>query len=390
MRKKCIAIVFLFLIYFCWYLPTPDNPVLGFFRHPKQLFWDIYSQLDIRPDNSSESIYKALNEGLKTYRINSIPTYEKLIGANFSHFHGDIQGLLDIRRVGNYAKLNTGHIVRIRGKDDRIDKSLLDEMIQKTERFNSFLQKRDIPFLFVILPSRLHKTDQQFPCHIEDYTNENADRIFQSMMGVGIDCLDIRELFLNNPQKHYQWVFIGDHHWKDEYAFEAFKVIAAKMSKSGNIIVNDLLLNSENYVKSDERFPWQHQSAYRILGIHYTVLEENYDKMIFRMPHNKPVVSDSQNGLIHFHSDNEFSSNKTILIIRDSFFNYMQEPFSLAFKDIYAVDPRSYCGSIAEIISKVSPDYVIFAITAFQLERRIFRFDYSSKFPNSNSPIVNP
>ena len=210
------------------------------------------------------------------------------------------------------------------------------------------------------------------------------------MTALGIDCYDAREIFLDNPEKHYQLYFKGDHHWKEEYAFETFKCMIAKMSKVSSISVDERLLDASNYIISEEPFPWQKQSAYKNLGVHFTVLEETKSKMTFQIPHKSPEITDYQNGLVYFHSDNDFSLDKTIVIIRDSYFEYNQTFFSLAFKNIYAVDLREYQGNVSELISQHNADYVIFAVSAFQLERRVFRFDYTSKYPESNSPMVNP
>lgn len=394
MCKKCIAVVFLLLIFICWYIPTPDNPILVFAKQPikqsKDFFWNVSAPFNLIPDKSSKELCYALNEGLKSYRRSYFPSYEKCIGSHCAHFHGDLQGLLDIRKVGSFIKIDTGHIVQLQVAEQKIDDELLDNITQKTIRFNSFLKKKNIPFLFTIFPFKLHKTDQQFPCHIEDYTNENADLVYKIMTEAGIDCYDARDIFLDNPEKHYQLYFKGDHHWKEEYAFEAFKCMVARMSKVSNIFVDKRLLDISNYKISEEPFPWQKQSAYKNLGVHFTVLEETKSKMTFQIPHKSPEISNYNNGLVYFHSDNDFSLDKTIVIIRDSYFEYNQTPFSLAFKNVYAVDLRDYQGKASELISQVNADYVIFAVSAFQLERRVFRFDYTSKYPESNSPLINP
>lgn len=394
MRKKIIAVVFLFLIFICWYIPVSDNPVLVFIKQPihqtKQFIWAVRAPFKYLSDNSAKSYCGALNGGLQSYRREFFPSYEKIIGRNFAHFHGDIQGLLDIRKVGAYIKLNTGHIANLRVPEQIIDPALLEEMTRKTIRFNSFLEKNNISFLFTVFPDKMHKKDQQFLCHIEDYANENADNVIQAMTSSGIDCYDSRELYLNNPKKHYESFFIGDHHWNEEYAFETFKRMAAKMSKARAITVDERILNKENYTITEEPYPWQEQSAYKNLGKHYAVLAEIQDRMKFQISHKSPIITNEQNGLFHYHSDNEFSSNYTILIIHDSFFSYMLTPCTLAFRDVYTVDTRSYGGAITDLISKVSPDYVIFAISAHQFERRVFRFNSSTKYPESNSPLVNP
>ncbi|MBR6435364.1 MAG: hypothetical protein IKS45_02540, partial [Thermoguttaceae bacterium] len=172
--------------------------------------------------------------------------------------------------------------------------------------------------------------------------------------------------------------------------FEIFKRMVAKMSKARAITVDERILNRENYTISEEPFPWREQSAYKNLGKHYAVLVEIQDRMNFRISHKSPIITKVQNGLVYYHSDNEFSSNNKVLVIRDSFFDYMLTPCSLAFRDVYTVDPRSYGGNITDLISEVSPDYVIFAISAHQFERRVFRFNSSTKYPESNSPMVNP
>ena len=378
----------------CWYFPTPDNPILVFIKQPikqtKQFYWTVISSFKYLPDNSMKSYCQALNGGIQLYRKEYFPSYEGIIGSNFSRFHGALQGLLDKRKVGFTLKLNTGHLAFLRDQEQIIDSALLKEMTQKTIKFNSFLNKNNISFLFAVFPDKMHKTDQQFLCHIDDYANDNADRIIQAMTNSGIDCFDSREIYLNNPEKHYQLFFIGDHHWKEEYAFEAFKRMIAKMSKVRDINVDERILNSENYIMSEESFPWQKQSAYRIYGKHFTVLEETRGRMIFQISHSDPISTSPYKGLMHFHSDNEFSSNIKVLVIRDSFFGFMRTPFSLAFRDVYDVDPRVYDGSITDLILEISPDYVIFAISAHELERRVFRFDCSSKYPESNSPILNP
>lgn len=392
--KKCIAVVFLLLIYMCWYIPTPDNPILVFAKQPvkqaKTFFWSVSAPFNLAPDKSSKELCYALNEGLKSYRRIFFPSYESIIGYYTSHFHGDIQSLLDIRKIGNFVKLNNGHLVRLRVQEQVVDSALLEDMTFKANKFNSFLKKNNIPFLFTIFPYKLHKIDQQFLCHIVDYTNENADMIYQSMTDLGIDCFDARDIFINNPEKHYQLYFIGDLHWKEEYAFEAFKCMIAKMSKASDINIDERLLDASNYKIDKEPFPWQKQSEYKELGIHVTALEETRSKMIFTFPHKKPERTECHIGLTHYYSDNDFSLDKTIVVICDSFFEFNKTPFTLAFKNLYTVDLRTYQGNVSEFISEVNADYVIFAISALQLERRVFRFDYPSKYPESNSPILNP
>ena len=124
-----------------------------------------------------------------------------------------------------------------------------DDMVQTSKDLISFkehLDKRGIPMLYVIAPHKNYKYHSLLPRGVTDFETDNCNRMILQIEG-RVPFIDNRELFKNKPEVHYQLFYMGDSHWKVQYAYLSYCQIMQYMEEQNSVIFEKKLKSMENF-----------------------------------------------------------------------------------------------------------------------------------------------
>ena len=119
--------------------------------------------------------------------------------------------------------------------------------VEKMRILKDFLDKRDIPLLFVQIPGKCSKYDDRFPVGVRDFSNSWADDFLRQLEQAGIQCVDLRREMYDSGMDQYSLYFRTDHHWRTEGGFWAFQNIAALLKSQYDFQFSSDLLHDSNY-----------------------------------------------------------------------------------------------------------------------------------------------
>lgn len=91
------------------------------------------------------------------------------------------------------------------------------------------LRKRDIPFTFILAPTKMDLGQGLLPAFWEDHGNENADALVTALRDNKVSVLDLRAVLAPNAQAVETYFYKTDHHWNANGAFVAFEKIMERL-----------------------------------------------------------------------------------------------------------------------------------------------------------------
>ena len=354
--------------------------------HPKQLWWAINFQLP-SPDATIANHPSAIWRGSERFFISS---QSKHFGNwQFVSLHGFLQRHLGRHYVEDpqrpIALLTNGYITWnvTPGKALPSEISSINANLEQLYRLSDFLKSQNIPLFYINFPHKIHKTTPLLPRGISSDINEMTDKFLSCLGNADIDYLDIRDIFLKNPEEHYRLFFPGDHHWRNEYAFLAFHKIAEKLEKY-DVHIPDYVLDENSYDLSDEagkeNFPLTKQSQTVRVGLYYSPvckdeIRQHYipkfkTDLTISIPEDRYIKRGTfkESGAIKKAGDglrktkiavNHLVEGKKILFIKDSFGHPIFEMLILGVHEVVMIDMRHFSQSLIDYVQEIQPDVVI-------------------------------
>lgn len=358
----------------------------------KEFYWSArwkYEQLnESKPNqllfNLAEGAGHASNIQYKKYRDIRRP-YIELYGICQKHLGKDC--LLNDYLV----RLNNNQLTFL---NPRVSDKDIELYAQKTQHLFNELNRKKIPFLFVMFPYKTHKEAPNLPRGVKDYTNDNADRFLQCLEKKKVPFIDVRQLYIDDPDRHYQLFYSGDHHWKPEYAYESYlyisKILSEQKSASAHFfsctgmeykdmkridcenpfsIPSQEALVGTSYLNKPEKTTFIIPKAHTdfILECSNLNLEKTGDLQSVFFPFFNPLQP-----IVHIHNNLVQNDNKVILI-SDSYSLFFIHFISLNNHNVDYIDPRVYNDDLYEYIQTTHPDIVIFAINPSCFLNSIFK-----------------
>lgn len=203
------------------------------------------------PSHSAQKISRMGLGGLKDSVLNFLEGKidSAIEGSGARDFLIDLYGLavreLELRKLNNVPTdkivcLENGHLCNVSEKSD------LAGPTRAVVDFAQELQKRGIPFLFVLEPHKGHKTARMLYPGLYDHSHENVEKMLAVFRQNQIPVLDTRNIFLHDPETHYALFYKGDSHWNALYAFFVFRETAKELAKMG-ILAPEQNLEQKNY-----------------------------------------------------------------------------------------------------------------------------------------------
>lgn len=233
-----------------------------------------------------------------------------------------------------------------------------------------------------------------------DFTNQNCDDLLEQLQDLGIATMDLRQNLHRWAQEdkvsYHDFFFRTDHHWKPETALRAAKVVGGKLREYG-IEVDESHYDLQdfdvevlpNYFLGSQgkRATLAKTTAddFSILhpkfanSIHFVMPELGIDEVgglevayDMREVSSRDYYGRNPYGMYGYGDrslitiDNLLmkSTDKNVLLIKDSFSDTMGPFLSLGLKNLVMLDSRAFTGSIKAFIEKNKPDVVILMYTA--------------------------
>lgn len=276
----------------------------------------------------------------------------------------------------------------------RISDNDIELYARKSQCLYNELKRENVPFLFVMFPYKVHKVETNLPRGIKDYSNDNADRLLERFEKYGVPYIDTRQLYINDPDRHYQLFYSGDHHWKPEYAYETYKYLSATLQREGlpeAQFFGDEGLEITNMKRTERSYLFSSMpSQVKRIGKYYHNVTEN---TVFIVPKSRtnftitcPNINLEETGDINdtllsycdfqpiVHIQNTLAPNRNkVVLISDSYSLVFVHFLALQNYQVDYILPWEYKDNLYDYIQTTHPDIVIFALNPLCIKDTVFK-----------------
>lgn len=292
--------------------------------------------------------------------------------------------------------------------------SVISEITDSVTGFRDFLAERNINLMYVMVPFLIDTVDKELPLGITDATNDNADRLLESLKKNNVDYLDLRACEKEDGISHYDMFYKTDHHWNARAAIWGSGRVAGKLSELYGYEYTPELFDISNYtsriyektflgsygrrVTLSKASPEDFEIMYPDNGMTYhLVMPEkqldvtgtfdevfiDYDKLkitdYYEMDAYSAYITVRRYVAI-IENENAANPDKKILILRDSFGNNFAPYFAQQYGTVELIDVADFTGSIKSYIEKSKPDTVLLLYNPTMIEPIDWSSYTSSKF----------
>lgn len=174
--------------------------------------------------------------------------YEKHL---FINLNGAVRKLLGQREMNGVLKLNNGHLIIPQAAYSQEE---IEQRATEIIDYADFCKKQGKQFLFVQCILKTDEDNKQLPIGTEDFSNENVDLLLECLRNADINVLDIRDCMKRDGLDIYDYTYVTDHHWTSVGCFYAFTQIAKWIESEMGIVVDENVLNIDNY----DIIPYEH------------------------------------------------------------------------------------------------------------------------------------
>lgn len=146
---------------------------------------------------------------------------------------------------GSNIRLKNGYwtMLQSRSKDSDIE-----QQTDNIAYLKQYVEKQNIPFLYIQPPVKICKQDDELPAGMEDDTNENIDLVLNGLKKNGVNYLDLRENVHQDFDNHYSLFYKTDHHWNVHAGLWATDIIEQQIKNEFGISL-DTEFNSTDLYK---------------------------------------------------------------------------------------------------------------------------------------------
>jgi len=131
--------------------------------------------------------------------------------------------------------------------DEQDDLVFIQERTEEILWLNNYLQNKEIPFLYVRVPSKI-QDNSVLPRAFSDNTNiEDGDYVLHFLQDNGVDTIDLREKMDRYGTDYYFAFYHGDHHWTTETTLWALGEIADFVNREYGFSVDKMVWDQEQY-----------------------------------------------------------------------------------------------------------------------------------------------
>lgn len=392
-KKKIVAIIAVIILAFQFVVQSCSPVYSCLTQNPKLLYYAICFHLEHDDDKSFCGKINSVIAGVQGYAglkpLSAGVNFEKsvrLCWVDVYALSAKCQGLYRLLST-NYriARLLNGSLSVCPDYNDMVTTS------QQLVSFKEYLDGRGIPMLYVIAPHKNYNYHPLAPRGIDDFDTDNCNRMI-SQIKRHIPIIDNRDLFKDNPEEHYKLFYMGDSHWKVQYAFFAYCQIMQYLEERYSIEFEEKLKSIENFsVYSSDVFADDLSEQY---GRFY-LPEEHTLYMKPKFSTNIKIFSANNVNLPYIYDvdytgefdmailcklyptlkvyNSDAVNKKKLMVIGDSFCPPVMSFLSLSFEQVEFHAVHFYKDSLAKDIEEFKPDYVICMFTSRQTDLLIFK-----------------
>lgn len=120
---------------------------------------------------------------------------------------------------------------------------IADSVIQ----FARNTEENGTPFVYIQVPQKVCRYDDEMPLGEISYINENFDRHLDLLHNGGVDTLDLRDCLHADSLDHYSMFFRTDHHWLMSSGLWAAKTICEDLNNRCGFRFDTTILDRSQY-----------------------------------------------------------------------------------------------------------------------------------------------
>ena len=321
---------------------------------------------------------------------------------SFVSLNGAVRRVLGQREMNGVVKLNNGYLTT---PLEQCPDEILRQFAGRTAALNDYLAKRGTFLLYVSPPYTTGKYDPELPEGIEDFSNDNMDRMNALLEEAGIDVIDIREAMYAGGLDHYKMMYKTDHHWTTEAGFYAYGLIEDYIREKTGCGTDPLVSDPDQYEKTEYKNVFLGSRGNRT-GIWYAGTDDftlilpkfethirkstgeegsirdlfiNMEPLDHRERIPRYIYDDVLGGPAYLgdYVNTESKNDVKIMIITDSFSKAVNPYLIMNFREVNCI-VDSYVGGITpELIEDYDPDVVILMYYPKYINSNSGSFDFS-------------
>lgn len=321
---------------------------------------------------------------------------------SFVDLNGAVRNIFCQQEMNGVVKLNNGYLTE---PVERCPDEYIRLYAYRTAGMNEYLKKRGTALVYASPPGTVGRSDPALPAGIEDFTNDNIDRMLSALQEAGVDTIDFRETIAADGLDHYSMMYKTDHHWSTEAGFHAFQKLERYIIEKTGCETDPRVSDLSNYtITKFEK--WHLGSRGQRTGIYFAGID---DFVLIDPDFDVPVIdNDGQSGTIHDyffitefleerdltsrytydavmggaaylgHYINPAAKNKVkILMISDSFAKAVNPYLIMDFAEVWTISD-GYVGSVTPaFIEEYDPDVVIMLYYTHYINGNSGSFDFN-------------
>lgn len=303
---------------------------------------------------------------------------------SFVNLNGAVRNVFGQQEMNGVVKLNNGFLTEI---SDRCPDEDIRDFVSKTKTLSDYLENRGTALLYFSPPSTVSAYDPELPVGVEDFSNNNIDRLISGLRDAGVDTIDVREILHTEGIDHYSRMYKTDHHWTTEAGFHAYRMLENYIEAKTGCDIDPNIADLDNYTVTGYE-NWHLGSRGQRTGIYFAgiddfvLIDPNFDVSLVD-PNGKTgsihdyffikkylttrdltsrytydSVLGGSNFLGHY-QNRESKNNVRVMMITDSFAKAVNPYLIMQFAEVNTFY-NGYVGEInPELIEAYDPDVVI-------------------------------
>lgn len=271
--------------------------------------------------------------------------------------------------------------------------------------FSHFVEDSGGKFFYVQYPGKYDKDNNLMPEGLSPQIRKEVTGLVDLISNEGVDVLDLHPLLADSAADVEKNYYITDHHWKPTAAYKAFQAIVSHTAEffPGENFSGDAV-NSENwtvhemtdqflgsfgrrvgvYFRGLDDLQWMTPDFDTKLSFSYPLenikLEGNFEDTLIRKEYLEPGGDKLHTDYFFVYIGDNYPffttknfkplSDKKVLMIHDSYSLPVIAFLSTVFREVDAIDPRSYADYYPEMpikkyVEQTHPDIVIMALSPY-------------------------
>lgn len=163
---------------------------------------------------------------------------------SFLNLNGFMRRVTGQREMNDVIKLNNGYLADPFGY---VSDEELEPGAASLVNLNRFLSASGAEFLVAVAPDTISKYDPQLPVGMEEYVNDDLDRMIHMLTEQGVDVMDFREAIYGDGIDQYTLMYRTDHHWTTGAGFYAYGKLADWIEEKTGVKADEKIRDIENY-----------------------------------------------------------------------------------------------------------------------------------------------